>query len=155
MELNEAYKPLFERYGSLTETAELRQGYHYLSRPDVVKSIEEVAALDKNAAQIIAECKTLIEQMTAYRQDLTLRYGELATMSSRTVVTLKRYRGYHSISYHINFTVIYEDGTEFETASENFSGKERHKAIARFKELKKQHKNYGFVEDIAKGAWEK
>lgn len=155
MELNKVYLPLFERYGSLTKTAEFRQGYHCLRRPDVVNSIEEVAAFDKDAARIIEECQTLIEQMTAYRQDLTLRYGELSTMSNHTVVKLERYRGYNGISYYIRFTTVYEDGTEFETAHEAFTGKERHKAIARFKELKKLHKNYEFIEDIAKKEWEK
>lgn len=156
MELNKVYLPLFERYGSLTEAAEFRQGIHYLRRPDVVKSVEEVAAFDKDAARVIEECQTLIEQMTAYRQDLTLRYGELSTMSNHTVVKLQRYRGYNGvISYYIRFMTVYEDGTKFETACESFSGKERHKAIARFKELKKLHKNYEFIEDIAKKEWER
>lgn len=155
MKLNKVYLPLFKRCGSLTKTAEFKQGYHYLNRPDNVKSIEEVAELDKDAVRIIAECQTLIEQMIAYRQDLTLRYGELSTMNNHTVVKLQRLHGYGGISYYIRFAIVYEDGTETETACESFAGKERHKAIARFKELKSLHKNYEFVEDIAKGAWER
>lgn len=155
MELNETYAPLFERYGSPTRSAEFSRSYTHLYRPDLIESVESVASYDGQAARVIAECQRLIEQMTAYRQDLVIRYNELATMTSREEITLERINCYGSISYYLRFATVYEDGTRCETASERYEGKQRHKAIARFEALKKERRNAEFIKDIDKKQWER
>lgn len=155
MELNKIYAPLFERYGSPTRSAEFSRSYTHLYRPDLIESVESVASYDRQAKRVIAECQALIEQMTAYRQDLAARYNELVTMLSREEIKLERVNYYGSISYYLRFTTVYEDGTRCETASERYDGKARHKAIARFEALKKERRNAEFIKDIAKKQWER
>lgn len=155
MELNKIYAPLFERYGSPTRSAEFSRSYTHLYRPDLIESVESVASYDGQAKRVIDECKQLIAQMTAYRQDLAIRYGELATMSSHEEIKLERYRGYDCISYYLRFTTVYEDGTRCETASERYEGKQRHQAIARFEALKKERRSAEFIKDIDKKQWER
>lgn len=155
MELNKIYAPLFERYGSPTRSAEFSRSYTHLYRPDLIESVESVASYDRQAKRVIDECQALIEQMTAYRQDLAARYNELVTMLSREEIKLERVNCYGSISYYLRFTTVYEDGTRCETASERYDGKARHKAIARFEALKKERRNAEFIKDIAKKQWER
>lgn len=156
MELNKIYAPLFERYGSPTRSAEFSRSYTHLYRPDLIESVESVASYDGQAKRVIAECQALIEQMTAYRQDLAARYNELVTMLSRDQLVLERVPNYSGkITYCIRFFTVYEDGTRCETASERYDGKARHKAIARFEALKKERRNAEFIKDIAKKQWER
>ena len=82
MENKEGYSALFERYGSPSEEAEIRF-YGYLTRPDKLDTFKRIRDNDDSAARMIADCKHLVAQLTAYRQDLAKRYNELATMPSR------------------------------------------------------------------------
>ena len=151
---NKAYSPLFERYGSPSREAEIRL-YGYLTRPDKLDTFDRIRHMDDNAARLIADCKRLVTQHSAYRQDLAARYNELVTMLSREEIKLERVNCYGSISYYLRFTTVYDDGTRCETASERYDGKARHKAIARFEALKKERRNAEFIKDIAKKQWER
>ena len=154
-QLNPAYVNLFERYGSPSEEAEIRF-YGYLTRPDKLDTFERIRRMDDSAAQMIANCKHLVAQLTAYRQDLAKRYNELATMPSRDRLLLERVPNYiGKIVYYIRFFTDYEDGTTVCTASEAFEGRDRRKAIARFEELKKQRPGIEAEKRIEKQQWEK
>lgn len=118
--------------------------------------MENIEYYDKTAARIIAECEAMAENMRHYRRELTARYNSLVTMSYRRVIKLQRYVNYNNaVTYYIRFSTIYEDGTKEETATERYPGKERHKALARFAELKKQYSGAEFEQDIAKKSWER
>lgn len=150
-----SYSPLFEQYGSLRREAEVKM-YGYLVRPDKLDTFKSVQHMDANAARLIAECKRLVTQLTAYRQDLAKRYNELATMPSRDRLLLERVPKYNGkIEYYIRFFTDYEDGTTVNTASEVFEGRERSKAIARFEELKKQRPGIKAEKRIEKRSWGK
>lgn len=59
------------------------------------------------------------------------------------------------ITYYIRHFTEYEDGTKVETATETFPGKERHAAIKRFEELKKERPGIEYIKDIEKKSWER
>lgn len=155
MENEKSYSALFQRYGSPSREAEIRF-YGYLTRPDKLDTFKRIRDNDDRAARMIADCKHLVAQLTAYRQDLAKRYNELATMPSRDRLLLERAPHYSGkIIYYIRFFTDYEDGTTVCTASEAFEGRDRHKAIARFEELKKQRPGIEAEKRIEKQRWEK
>ena len=153
--LKPTYANLFESYGSPREEAEIRL-YGYLTRPDKLDTFNRIRDNDDRAARMIADCKHLVAQLTAYRQDLAKRYNELAKMPSRDRLLLERAPHYSGkIIYYIRFITEYEDGTTVCTASESFEGRDRHKAIARFEELKKQRPGIEAIKDIETRSWER
>lgn len=152
---NKAYSPLFERYGSPCREAEIRL-YGYLTRPDKLDTFDRIRHMDDSAARLIADCKRLVTQLSAYRQDLAARYNDLATMPSRDRLVLERAPTYSGkIAYYIRFFTDYEDGTTVNTASETFVGRDRHKAIARFEELRRQRPGIEAEKRIDKKQWER
>lgn len=132
------YTDLFQRYGSPSNDAEIRFNT-YFRAPEVLTTFDSVAHYDGQAAQLIARCQKLIEDMSEYRQALAARYNALATMPSKPRIRLERYVKYdgHKI-YYIRRYTDYTDGTSVETQTETFAGQERRAALARFAELKKQ-----------------
>lgn len=129
---------LFTRFGSPSKEAEVNiWGRLYL--PEDCRCFEDVRHQDDRAARLISECEHLITQLREYRQDLAKRYNDLATMPSTKSIELQRYKSYYgNVEFYIRHWTTYSDGTKTETETEKFSGKERHLAIKRFKELQKQ-----------------
>ena len=150
-----SYTDLFRRYGSPSKDAEIRILY-YLRRPEALDTFDRIKHNDGQAAQIVAQCKKLIEDMSEYRQALAARYSQLATMPSMPRIRLERYVKYdgHKFYYLRHFT-DYADGTRVETETETFPGKERRAALARFSDLKKQYPGIVADMDIDKKSWEK
>ena len=149
-----SYADLFQRYGSPSKDAEIRILY-YLRRPDSLDTFDRIKHYDGEAAQIVAQCKKLIEDMGEYRKDLAARYNKLATMPSRRL-RLERYVNFNNKKfYYIRHFIDYDDGTVVETETETFPGKERRAALARFAELKKQYPGIVAEMDIEKKSWEK
>lgn len=152
---NKAYSTLFERYGSPSREAEITlRGY--LALPGTLDTFDRIRHMDDSAARLIADCKRLVTQLSAYRQDLAARYNDLATMPSRDRLVLERVPSYSGkITYYIRFFSDYEDGTTVNTASEAFEGRDRHKAIARFEELRRQRPGIEAEKRIDKKQWER
>ena len=131
-----SYADLFQRYGAPSKDAEIRILY-YLRRPDSLDTFDRIKHYDGEAAQIVAQCKKLIEDMSEYRQDLAARYNQLATMPSSRRLKIERYVNYDNKKfYYIHHFTDYDDGTSVETETETFPGKDRRAAPARFGELK-------------------
>lgn len=150
-----SYTDLFHRYGSPSKEAEIRIWY-YLQRPEALDTFDRIKHYDTQAAQMVAQCKKLIEDMSEYRQALAARYNQLATMPSRRRLKLERYVNYDNRKfYYIRHFTDYDDGTSVETETETFPGKERRAALARFAELKKQYPGIAAEMDIDKKSWEK
>lgn len=150
-----SYTDLFQRYGAPSKEAEIRIWY-YLQRPEALDTFDRIKHYDSQAAQMVAQCKKLIEDMSEYRQALAARYNELATMPSRRRLKLERYVNYDNRKfYYIRHITEYADGTSVETETEKFPGKERRAALARFAELKKQYPGIVAEMDIEKKSWEK
>lgn len=150
-----SYANLFQRYGSPSKEAEIRIWY-YLQRPEALDTFDRIKHYDTQAAQMVAQCKKLIEDMSEYRQALAARYNQLATMPSRRRLKLERYVNYDNKKfYYIRHFTEYDDGTVVETETETFPGKERRAALARFAKLKKQYPGIAAEMDIDKKSWEK
>lgn len=145
---------LFTRFGSPSKEAEVKI-WGWLTVPENSRSFEDVRRQDDKAARLIAECEHLITQLREYRRDLAKRYNDLATMPSKDRVTLERYNGCSCIKYYIRHITTYADGTETETETEVFPGRERHAAIKRFEEIKKARPGIEAVKDIERKAWER
>ena len=129
---------LFTRYGNPSKEAEIKL-FSWLNAPETCCRFDDVRRQDDKAALLISECEHLITQLREYRQDLAKRYNDLATMPSTKSIELQRYKSYYgNVEFYIRHWTTYSDGTKTETKTEKFSGKERHLAIKRFKELQKQ-----------------
>ena len=131
-----SYTDLFQRYGAPSKDAEIRI-LSYLQMPEALDTFDRIKHYDREAAQIVSQCKKLIEDMSEYRQDLAARYNQLATMPSRRRLKIERHVNYDNKKfYYIRHFTDYDDGTSVETETETFPGKERRAALARFGELK-------------------
>lgn len=150
-----SYQELFNRYGSQHREADIRIN-GYLVLPDKLKEAKDITWEDGMAARLIADCEKLIAQLKEYRQDLTKRYNQLETMAYSERVELERNpRMYSGISYYVRIVRKYQDGTEITVQEEHFPGKERHQAIKRFEEIKKQRPGIEAAKDIEKRSWER
>lgn len=108
------------------------------------------------AADSIKQAEEAIETAKKYRLSLAKRAAELASMGTHTKAVLRRENNHYSgIYYFLVRYKVYDDGTNTILDSKRYPGKERHKAIKEFRELKKQHPEYEFEEDIAKSKWER
>lgn len=111
---------------------------------------------DRYVVDAIKRAEGAIEAAKKYRLSLAKRATELASMGTHTKVLLRRENtSYSGIHYFLNHYKVYDDGTEVAMDHKRYPGKERHKAIKEFRELKKQHPEYEFEEDIAKSKWER
>lgn len=150
-----AYWPLFERYGSPADDAEIRLIGH-LTRPEALTQ-DRIPYNDQQAARLIASAKRLITQLTAYRQDLAARYGALETMPYRYRLELVRRPPWNGkgVTYTLTLTRVYEDATEREELQETYTGKDRRAALVRFDALAKDHPGAQLVKDLEKKSWER
>lgn len=150
-----SYEKLFTRYGSPSKEAEIRIT-GYLQHPAKLTA-DRIPWNDKTAADIIARCESMIEYMKEYRQALATRYAQLSTAVYKLRLELKRQAGWYGrgVTYYVTIYKTFEDGTEITELSEHYPGKERHKALARYEELKKQRPGIEAVKDIEKSSWER
>lgn len=131
--------------------------YIYHPHPNRHNTAKEVVDADRRAARDIAELQEAIDNLTEIRAALAARYNELATMPYTLKLGLSRYAGWRgsNITYTVKITRVYEDKSESEELRETFPGKDRHKAIARYKELQKSHPGITCSMDIEKSRWER
>ena len=131
----------------------------YLVNPLKKTDPKQLLYWDGYAAQDIAKAEELIQTLKEYRQAIAERYSQLATMPYKIRLELVRQASWYGygkgVTYHIAIKKIYQDGTEQDELRENFTGKERHKALARFEELKKQRPGIEAIKDIEKSQWER
>ena len=145
-----AYQSWFDGYGR-GEVA--LRGYF---RPPEELTLETIAYQDGNAALLQRQAQALIDNLAEYRQALAARYATLAVMPYEIRLDLTREKRYDDkVWYRLKLYKLYEDGTKQEELQENYPGKERHKAIARYKELCKKRPGITATLDIERKAWER
>ena len=150
-----SYHDLLKMYGAEQETAEQRI-YIYVQQPHALKTPHDVAWRDGQVAVEIKRLESMIDDLRDYRVALAQRYAELETMPYTRVLTLKREPSYKGrITYWVTITRRMSDGTETDELREQFPGKERAKAFARFAALQKQYQGIASVKDIARRSWER
>ena len=109
-----------------------------------------------NTCCMTSRAQALINNLAEYRQALAARYAALMVMPYEWRLDLTRdvrYMG--KVPFHLKLYKLYEDGTKQTELQENYPGKERHKAIARYKELCKERPGITATMDIARKAWER
>lgn len=150
-----SYGDLLYQYGSRQDSAEIRL-YIYVEEPKKLATSKDVAYRDKRTAEQIEQLQQLIDDLKDYRAALAARYGQLETMTYSRLLKIKRETHWKGpITYTVTITKIREDGTKETELLESFQGIDRHKAIARYHELRKQHPGITCEMDIKKGSWER
>ena len=149
-----SYHDLLTMYGSEQETAEQRV-YIYVQQPRTLKTPHDIAWRDGQVAAEIKRLESMIDDLRDYRAALAHRYAELETMPYTRVLTLKRDPSYKGrITYWVTITRELADGTKIDELREQFPGKDRAKAFARFSDLQKQYPGIASVKDVARRSWE-
>ena len=149
---------LFTRYGQPSDEINETIRFYY-RRADKIESFERVQQADKDAQEKITELETWIELLKEYRQTLYERAQELCAADYSMKLTLRRrVDSWHNKRYY-DITVVKvisaSNARPIEILSEEYSGTERHKALKRFEELKKQYPNIETEKDIEKSKWER
>lgn len=130
--------------------------YASIQAPEKLSKPGEIASRDRLTISTIETLESLLSDLKEYRGALAARYAELEAMSYKKELRLIRTnRSYQGIRYTVSIVRILEDNSEVDELREIFSGKERHTAIARFEELKKQYPGIASVKDIEKSKWER
>lgn len=137
------------------------QPYCYLLRADKLDSLKRVEQYDKSAKDFIKGLKAYITVLEEYRKSLYERAQFI--IQSQTVYEMhlcitRRIDYYHNRKYYdITVYKAYNvNGIGYDRIlSETYAGKERHKALARFEELKKLYPNILTQKNIEKLKWEK
>lgn len=148
-----SYHKYLTRYGSPSDTAEIRQ---YIVDPRKLTTTQDIIYRDKDTAANIASLEHIIEALKDYRKALAERYGELETMPYTRLLKLERrphWKGH--IEYIVAITRTYPDKTEIYELREVYPGKERKKAFDRTTELLRQYPGIPYVKDIEKRSWER
>ena len=127
-----------------------------VTQPEIITSPASIKRADDNASYLIKELDGMIEALKEYRVRLAKRYGDLETMSYKRALHLERRARYKMpVEYIITITRIFQDGSKREEHRENYAGKERHTALARFEELKKEFPGIEATKNLKKRFWEK
>lgn len=148
-----SYKDLFTH----RPEAEIRR-FIYIKKPEAITSLKDLEYYSGRAAQAIAEAQELIKTMQEYQQALYTRSQEIYSANYKLFLFLERKRNYYDNTKSYIITICKRfDGhnvADEEILRETYPGKERHKALKRFEELKKQYPNIENDMDIAKKHWE-
>lgn len=150
-----SYHDLLTMYGG--EQLEAEQRVHiYVQQPKRYKTAEDISRKDADIARKIERLEHLIDDLRDYRVALAQRYADLETMPYARVLTLKRDPSYKGrITYWVTITRELADGTKIDELREQFPGKDRSKAFARFAALQKQYPGIASVKDVARRSWER
>lgn len=149
------WESMFTRYGQPSREAEISVR-DWLRHPQDMDTPQAVKQADGHAINTINRMQYYINMLQEYRLALAARYAELETMTYKHELRLKRDRNYDGkVHYTIRLVKILEDGHEVVEGREVFPGTERHKAFARFEEMKKQRPGITAVKDIERRAWER
>lgn len=136
---------------------ELRR-YACLKKADKIGSITDIEAYERRTVEAINEYEAIIETLKEYRKTLYQRYQEICSATYKLYLHLERKIKFDNRkSYVVTISKRFEgkDISNEEILREEFEGRERHKALARFEALKKEYPNIENSKDISKRSWEK
>lgn len=149
---------LFSRYGHPADEMN-EKIYFYFTRADKIETFEKVQQADKAAQDKITSLRVWIELLKKYRKTLYSRAQELCAATYNMKLTLRRRVDYYSNKKYYEVKVLKTidapNARPVAVVSEEYDGKDRHKALKRFEELKKQYPNIETEKDIDKKQWEK
>ena len=125
--------------------------------------INELKQYDQWAARDIQRLEETINTLKKYRKALFEHTQAIQDLESHLQLELKRYRRYdnkvhyYKVHYYVTVKRIYPANERMynDIISEHYDGTQRHEAIKRYEQLKKQYPGIEAVKDIEKGRWEK
>lgn len=132
----------------------------YIQNPERIVSAELILANDKRAVEEIKAAEKLIQKLKKYRQALFEKYREITASTYHFRLTLirepARWNG-DPVIYSIQLEKVIEmpGAAPVQIIRECYPGKDRYKAIKRYRELLKQHPGIDAEMDIQKKSWEK
>lgn len=136
--------------------AELRR-FIYIKKPSAITSLKDLSSYSRRATEAINEAAELIKTLQEYQRALFERSQEILNTNYKLFLFIERRRHYDNTKSYIITIVKRFDGNNVadeEILRETYPGKERHKALKRFEELKKEYPNIENDMDIAKKHWE-
>ena len=149
---------LFSRYGYPSDEMN-EKIYFYFTRADKIETFDRVQKADKDAQDKITSLYAWIDLLKEYRKTLYERAQELCAASYTMKLTLRRRVDSWKNKRYYDITVVKmidaPNARPVAVLSEEYDGKERHKALKRFEELKKQYPNIETEKDIEKKQWER
>ena len=149
---------VFTRYGYPADEMN-EKIWFYFRRADKIETFDRVQQADKDAQEKITSLYTWIELLTEYRKTLYARAQELCAADYSMKLTLRRRIEYRTKKKYYIVSLIKiinaPNTNPIALRYEEFNGAERHKAIKRFEELKKQYPNIETEKDIEKMKWER
>lgn len=133
------------------------KSYFCTYEPETYTDTKRIMDADNSIAREIADMQHYITQLKKHRAKLAKRYNELVIMSYRMRCELRRERRWRDskVTYHIIYTMVFEDGSEKLFDQNNYSGTERNQAIADFEAIQKAYPSWEFLKNIERKAWEK
>ncbi len=149
---------VFTRYGYPADEMNEKIWFCF-RRADKIETFDRVQQADKDAQDKITSLYTWIELLTEYRKTLYARAQELCAADYSMKLTLHRRIEYRTKKKYYIVSLIKiinaPNTNPISLRHEEFNGTERHKAIKRFEELKKQYPNIETEKDIEKSKWER
>lgn len=131
---------------------------YYISNPQGFNKLSDCTWADGMARRDIADLEGVIKKLKDYRVQVAERAALLETAPYTLRLSIIRRKSWSTdrVIYTITISRVYIDETinPLDVLHETYPGKERHKALARFNELKKQYAGIDTVVDIANGKWE-
>lgn len=127
--------------------------YAYTSPPEDLNTLESLKRSDESAAHYIKRAEEIIERLKNVRQQYAERAAEIEKIESGKGVhniTLERFAEYSGkITFTLNHTIAYPGCEHVKSvSSKKFDGRNRHKAIREYKELKQEYPAFKFSNNI-------
>ena len=150
---------LFSRFGSPAPEMSERINI-YGTRADCIKDMKHIQREDERARQTIAEMLEYIETLKEYRKTLFARAQEICAAGYRLQLKIKRsIDSWKNKKYYtVTLSKIYDEAAHMNpdnVIEKTFDGKDRHKALQRFEELRKEYPNTEAVKETDKYQWER
>ena len=131
----------------------------YIISPKTINDIDNIAYYDNYAQRRIKEAEAMIASLQAYRLMLCSRAEEFAAAPWQLELELRREYNYYRkiVTYQLTLYRVYDvegiDPQEIERR--NYTGKERHKALADYAAELKARPGIIARKEIKKGPWER
>lgn len=104
----------------------------------------------------IERLQATIKQIEEHRKKLYLHTQQLASSQYSLKLSLIRRKDYNGkVFYYITLAKVFPEIGEQKMIDETYPGTERHNAIKRFEDLKKQYPGAEHIKDIEKARWER
>lgn len=119
-------------------------------------NIKQLQKYDNYLKRDIDDLQAAIKQIEEHRKKLFLHTQKLTSSQFSLKLSLIRRRDYTGkVFYYIALSKVFSEIGEQKIIDETYPGTERHNAIKRFEDLKKQYPGAEHIKEIEKARWER